>query len=368
MFTAAATDAASGATTDPGRGWDGASLPARLGPYELVRQVGKGGMASVYEARRHGAMAISTRVALKVLHPHLNADERFLSLFVNEAALSAQLHHPNVVQLQELGREGGHWFLAMELVDGCDLAALLHRLGLRDERMPLAAVTEVLVQVLTGLGWVHRARQPDGRPMQLIHRDLKPANVLLSRHGAVKVADFGIAHVRKAARPTTNNNDVPGTLHYMSPEQLHLRPLTQASDLFSVGLILYEMLMGRPLVARGPARNVISALLRLDVEQVVAEVPAEAEVFRDLLRLALAPDPAQRYGSAEEMLDDVNARRGQLPEGPVLSRVVEAVCDEVGAVDPTQRPTQVESLSSIAPFDVGDALAFDRPSLRLAAR
>lgn len=338
------------------------ALPRRFGPFELIRLIGRGGMAEVYDAIRLGAMGLHTRAAVKVLHANLCTDPRFLHLFVREAELTSQISHPNILQIHEFNRVGERFFIAMEYVDGCDLGRLLAHLNATDQRLPARVVIEIASQVLKGLGWAHRARSHQGRALNLVHRDLKPANVILSRAGLVKVADFGVAQSSASMYVASTEEDVKGTLTYMSPEQVGLKTLTHVSDLFSAGLILFEMLTGEALIPRGPIRQVVAALLRFDLEGALARIPGDRQAFRPVLESALQPEPAWRYGSAQEMADDLHALWALVPDAPCLERYLGPLCDDVALSqdDYDSRPTPAgeDGLTELTPEDL---IAFASP-------
>ena len=331
-------------------------LPRRFGPFELQRLIGRGGMAQVYEAHRIGALGLHTRAAVKILHENLTSDDRFLRPFVREAELTGQISHPNILQIHEFNRVGDRFFIAMEQVEGCDLGRLLHSVATSGERLPQRVVVDILCQVLRGLGWAHRARNREGKPLELIHRDLKPANILIGRTGQVKVADFGIAQSSASMYVTATAKDLKGTLMYMSPEQIRQLPLTQVSDLYSVGMILFEMLSGEPLITKGSLKEVVRSILKMDLDACFERLPSDAAHFLPVLRAALEPEPIWRYGSALEMADDLHGLRALLPDSPSLERYVETICREIELddVDYDSRPTpvQTDQLQAFTPEDL----------------
>lgn len=209
-----------------------------VGPYQIVRRIGSGGMAEVYEALRPGLEGFRSRVALKCLHH--SEDDRFIQLFINEARLGSQLHHINIVSIQDFNRAGDLYYIVMELVDGVDLQTVLSTLKANQRQLKPALAVMIIQQVLAGLSYAHRAIDEQGQAIGLIHRDIKPANIILSYEGMAKILDFGVAKALTSAFRT--QEAVPrGTLAYMSPEQVAgERHLTPASDLFGVGAMLFE--------------------------------------------------------------------------------------------------------------------------------
>ena len=225
------------------------------GKYEIGARLGGGGMAEVFRASVRGAAGFSRPVAIKRIHPEVSSDERFADMFVNEAKLTSLLHHPNVVSVLDFDRDDeGRLFLVMEMVEGVDLRQLQ-----RSGPIPRAVAVHVVAEALRGLGYAHELTD-GGRPLGIVHRDVSPHNVLLSWDGAVKVSDFGIAKAF-AATGVTESGLIKGKLSYMSPEQAHALRLDARSDLFAAGVILHELLTGRPLFGGGAAADVFARLL-----------------------------------------------------------------------------------------------------------
>ncbi|WP_148273481.1 serine/threonine-protein kinase [Stigmatella aurantiaca] len=216
-----------------------------MGKYLLHERIGTGGMAEVYRATYCPEGGFEKQVALKRILPHFADDAGFVSLFRREAELCSTLHHPNIVQVFDLGRHANTYFLAMEYVDGLPLSTLLRALGGR--KLPPSAVAFIGAELASALDYLHRRTGRTGEPLHLVHRDLNPPNVLLSRLGEVKLSDFGIA--RDAARAQlTVVGTVRGKLGYMAPEQVLAQPLDGRMDLFALGLTLHEALTGRRLL------------------------------------------------------------------------------------------------------------------------
>jgi len=286
----------------------------RIGRYALVRPLGQGGMAEVFLARAEGEAGFGKLVAFKVLQPAFASNPAVVDLFLDEARLVAGLDHPNIVQTHDLGRAGDRYFIAMEYVDGSDLARLIERISARGERIPVACALGILCRVCDGLHAAHTATGPDGQPLWLVHRDVKSANVFVSRTGAVKVGDFGIAKATHAVRISrTEIGQVKGTPGTMAPEQRLGQAVDRRADVYGVGAIAYELLSGAPvnldlvvLAARGiagwPHLPALSSL-RPDVPREL-----EAAIFK-----ALAYEPAQRFedcAAFEHALRAVGAQTG----------------------------------------------------------
>ena len=211
-----------------------------LGPYQLVRVLGRGGMGEVHLAIAHGASGFERRVAIKTLAPELVGTAELEHALIREATLAARLHHRNLVAVTGLGVDDGIYYVVMELVDAGDLAALLAP----DEAMPAPLALYVVRELALALGYLHEARDERGLPLGLVHRDVGPQNALVSTTGDVKLADFGIAKATALADLTAAGAR-RGKYAYMSPEQLAGEPLTAASDQFGLGVTLVELVTGR---------------------------------------------------------------------------------------------------------------------------
>lgn len=216
---------------------------AVLGRWEIVQRLGSGGMADVFKARSIGEAGFAKMVALKVMHAHLARSERAVDHFLDEARLAAQIHHPNVVQILDLGKIGGEYAIAMEFVDGVDLERLLQGAREAGRVIPLNVAVGILRRICDGVAAAHNAVSADGTPLQIVHRDIKAANVLVSRQGSVKVVDFGIA---KAAIQShfTMAGETKGTPSMMAPEQRVGEVVDKRADIYSLAAVGYELLTG----------------------------------------------------------------------------------------------------------------------------
>jgi hypothetical protein len=295
----------------------------RLAGYQLERQLGSGGMAEVFLASRGGnGIGVVQKVALKRMRGDLAGDPHFINMFLDEARILARLSHPNIVQLLDAGNDAGTLYLAMELVDGATLHELFRVANARNERLSPAAVIEIGLQLCAALEAAHALTGDDGRPLELVHRDLSPGNVLVDRRGIVKLSDFGIA--RSADRLTeTATGMIKGKLSYMAPEQIRAGAYDRRADLYSLGVVLFELLTGERLYKPASDAELLYQVLEgrnLRMELLRSRPPQLADLVRD----ALATDPANRCASAGAMRMRLSEqRRGD--EGVVeLARWVEA--------------------------------------------
>ncbi|MCC6746557.1 MAG: protein kinase [Deltaproteobacteria bacterium] len=275
--------------------------PARIGKYELLEEIGHGGMATVHRAVLHGMQGFSRPVVIKRILPELAKDEHFVRMFVDEARVSALLQHPNIVQIYDFGGTD-EYFIAMEHIDGVPLLRFMRHYGRRNP-VPVEAAAYVMLQVCLGLHYAH-VLQRDGRPLGLVHRDVSPGNVMLSFQGAVKVVDFGIAKAAEAIdREETRTGTMKGKWSYMSPEQAEGKDVTARSDVFSAGVVLWELLAGRRLF-KGKTdyltlTNVVQARSPL-ISSVRPDLPEELD---RICACALSKRPADRFASAQSMAE-----------------------------------------------------------------
>lgn len=277
-----------------------------FGDYELYRLIGMGGMAQVYEARRVGPHGFSKRLALKRILPQLAHDPRLVGMFCDEARVQARLSHPNLVEVVDFGEYDGELFMAMEYVDGLTCADLLGAVEARRRTVALAPALHIARDVLQALVYAHEARDESGRRLGLVHRDVAPSNILIGRSGVVKLTDFGIMR-GKFIEARTAPGEIKGKIGYISPEQASGAALDARSDLFSLGVVLAELLIGCPLFPGKTELDVLQRLHAGDLTQLHARgrhIPGDVHA---LLLRALARSPADRFSSARELLDSVIA-------------------------------------------------------------
>ncbi len=274
---------------------DAEAMPGRIGSYQIRRRLGSGGMATVYLAETRVA-GIPRPVALKLLHPHLQ-EVTWSEQLVEEARVTVAIRHPNVVQLLELGEHQGAMFLVMEYVDGSNLSELLNRAGAGTSRLALRVAGRILADALIGLAAAHDLRDADGFPVNLVHRDISPHNILVGRDGITRITDFGIA--RRSSDHHTQSGVVKGKLRYMSPEHASGSPVDPRTDVWSMGVVAWELLTGQPLHHGVNDAEVVRAIAARTPPPVssVAEVP---EDIASVVERALTVNKNQRFSSALE--------------------------------------------------------------------
>lgn len=298
-----------------------------FGKYRLGDRIARGGMAEIYHGHVLGAGGFAREIVVKRILPDLVEDAEFLSMFHEEANLASSIDHPNIVQIFDFDQEGDSFYIVMEYVRGADLSKLIRAAAERKERLPPEVAVFVVSEVLEGLRYAHDMKDEDGRPLGLVHRDISPANILLSYAGAVKLADFGIA---KAATSMvhTSAGILKGKYPYMAPEQAAGRALDRRTDLFAVGIVLYQSLLGRR-----PFRGRDSAELLESVTNGVYDPPQKIlptldQRLVDIITRALLVRPEDRYQDADEFLQDLRQSLDRPPARDDLEKCLRDLIPE----------------------------------------
>lgn len=261
------------------------------GRYELIEKIGEGGMAIVYKAK---CRLLNRYVAIKILRPEFTKDEQFVENFRRESQAAAGLSHPNIVSVYDVGQEGNIHFIVMELVEGKTLSELIEEKG----RLDYKEAINITRQVASALSLAHKN--------QIVHRDIKPHNILITNTGVAKLADFGIAKAVSASTIIGGNNKVMGSVHYFSPEQARGAYVDERSDIYSLGIVLYEMLTGKvPFDGDNP---ISIALMHINdpMPSVSAEVPGIPPQLEKIIMKATDKYQTNRYRTADEMIEDLD--------------------------------------------------------------
>jgi len=267
-----------------------------LGRYTLLGRLAQGGMGEILLARLDGAAGFEKYVVIKRLRSHLVDDQRSIRAFLDEARIVARISHPNVCQVYELGYEQGRHFLAMEYLEGLSLSGMVKRASRDRAPLDLRAVCGLIEQACEGLHHVHTLRKVDGTPAGVVHRDISPQNLFVTCDGVVKVLDFGIAKTGDSSVRTPTGR-VKGKSAYMSPEQIRGVTLDARSDIYSLGVVLYEAVTGRPLFQRGDIHETFRAI-REDTLPFLRDVPEE---LNQVIQMAVSRSRDERYDSARAL-------------------------------------------------------------------
>lgn len=269
--------------------------------FVLIRKIAEGGMGTIYEALQLGAEGFRKTMAIKMIREEFSDDEEFVTMFIEEAKLVADLVHQFIVQIYQLGKFGKQYYMAMEYIDGVDLTQFLKRHRELKKRLPVDIVTFIVARICRALRYAHNKRGRDGQPLGIVHRDISPANVMLTWEGEVKVTDFGIAKARNMRQVREEGEVLLGKLQYMSPEQAQFKKTDARSDLFSTGVVMYELLAGRPLWKPSNTMKMLHDICYEPIppiETIRKDIP---DAVSKILTRALQKDVELRYQTAWDM-------------------------------------------------------------------
>ncbi len=312
-------------------------------------------MGELFLARARSIGGFEKLAAIKRILPHLAAQPEFVEMFLDEARMAATLEHPNIIHVSDLGHVGNDYFLVMPFLEGADLSVLRKTLLKQGRVLPLSLALFIAIGVASGLDYAHTRRDRDGNPAGLIHRDVSPENVFVTYEGEVKLLDFGIAKVAASATRTAVGTR-KGKAQYMSPEQARGEELDARSDVFSLGVVLYELTTGRPLFRADNELSVLNLIVSRDATPPTQVSPDYPPALENIVLRALARDPSRRYQSAGQLRDALStfARKHGLEASAV--ELGAFLIGALGAdVPESQSPTTVER-SSLPPPPVSGAL------------
>jgi len=273
------------------------ALPERFGKYHVLERIARGGMAEIYKVKTVGIAGFEKIQALKRILPDYAQRPRFIRSFVDEARIAVELNHRNIVQVFDFGKASGELYLAMELIDGIDLRSAIVAAAAKNKALPIALACYVLGDVATGLDHAHRKRDVQGEALGIVHCDVSPQNIMLSYEGFVKILDFGVARARISTTPRERR--LRGKPRYMSPEQTRGTIPTTATDVFSLGIIAWELLTGLPLFEGRNLKAILAAVRRADVPAIHKLNPDVPEDLSDAISKALSRDVDQRNSATE---------------------------------------------------------------------
>ena len=272
--------------------------------YEIVRKIFEGGMGIVYEAEQHGARDFVKRVAIKIIRPNFASQKMFIENFVGEAKLVADLIHTNIVQTYQLGETNGVAFIAMELIRGVNLEQFTHQLADKRRTLPKELAVFITSRVARGLAYAHAKADKNGRPLGIVHRDVSFKNIMIAFEGDVKLTDFGIAKA-KGFLTDQEGEVVAGKPDYMSPEQADFQVTDRRSDIFSTGVVLAHLLLGRNLFKGATAEESRNRILNQPIPDFRVLDSRIDDKLNDILHHCLAYDPNRRYATADKLMYDL---------------------------------------------------------------
>ncbi|HEU5057219.1 MAG TPA: serine/threonine-protein kinase [Kofleriaceae bacterium] len=271
-----------------------------FGKYELLARLAVGGMAEIFLARRRGAGGKSGLVVIKRVLPHLAEDARFVAMFRDEARLASRIEHVNACRVLELGSVGDTYFIAMEYLHGVPLSRVLLRSARTSDQLGIRFIAGVIQQSCAGLHHAHELSAPDGRLLDVVHRDVSPPNIFVTAEGQVKLLDFGVAKARGASQKTRTGT-VKGKNAYMSPEQVLGEPIDRRSDLFSLGIVMWESLTASRLFLRDTDFETFRSITKGEIPDVRELRPDIPLPLAEVVRRALERDRDRRYATAEDL-------------------------------------------------------------------
>jgi serine/threonine protein kinase len=320
--------------------------PERFGRYVLLDRIGIGGMAEIFRAVMAGAQGFQRTFVVKRIISERAQSPYFVEMFVREARINAILHHPNIVQVFDFGEVGGTYFLAMEYVRGRDVSALARRLYERQRPCPAGVAAFIAHEVAEALAYAHAQTAPDGTPLNVVHRDVSPSNIICQRAGGVKLLDFGIA--QGLGQPEVEKNGqqtFKGKIAYVAPERIKPpgpAPADGRSDLFSLGVVLWELLAGRKLFRGKTEIQTMQNVLEMPIPVLSSLRPDVPPELDHVVERALARDPAQRYATGYEMAEDLERVLASLGYQP---RALPALLRELFGAELSSRQIPAASLA-----------------------
>ncbi len=270
--------------------------------YRVIKRLEAGGMAEVYLGEASSVEGFKKRVAIKRVLPHLAQNENFIQMFLDEARLSARLTHANIVSVFDISAREDTFFLIMEFIDGANLKKILETLSKRGQRFPLPEALYMVTEACRGLAYAHELHDESGKPLGIVHRDISPPNIMITRRGEVKVADFGLAKAGTQISQT-DPGVVKGKFSYLSPEAANGKEVDARADIFSLGIVLWEMLAGRRLFLGETDYATVKLIQQANIPRLSPLNRSVDEAFEEILLKALTRNPDDRYQSAQEFGD-----------------------------------------------------------------
>src|SRR5580693_8737641 len=280
-------------------------MPDSQQRYRVVEKLESGGMAEVFRAESEGLQGFRKQVAIKRVLPHLSEKKKFISMFLDEARLSAQLSHSNCVQVFDIGVGDNAYFIVMEYVDGANLKAVAETMKKNSTQFPLPAAVYLAIEICKGLAYAHEMRDPNtGEAMNIVHRDMSPPNVLLTKYGEVKIVDFGLAKANSQLE-RSEPGIIKGKFSYLSPEAAMGQDVDGRTDIFAVGIILWELLAGQRLFLGETDFQTVKKVQQAQIPSLMGLNPKVTPELEKIINKSLAREPSQRYSSARDFARDL---------------------------------------------------------------
>jgi serine/threonine-protein kinase len=320
--------------------------------YRVIEKLASGGMAEVFRAESAGLEGFKKQVAIKRVLPHLSEKKKFISMFLDEARLSAHLSHSNCVQVFDIGVGDNAYFIVMEYVDGADLKAVLETLKRQGRTLAIEEAVFIAIKICEGLCYAHELIDSDGRPFGVVHRDVSPPNVLMTKHGEIKIVDFGLA---KASSQLEKSEPgiIKGKFSYLSPEAALGKEVDHRTDIFAVGIILWEMLAARRLFLGDTDFATVKLVQQAVVPSIAQVNPKVSPDLERIVAKSLARDPAQRFQTARELavsLNDFLYRNGKAVGSFKIAALVQSTVRDKQRARPLQ-PSIIDKLIEEALFE-----------------
>ncbi len=272
--------------------------------YRVVEKLESGGMAEVFRAESEGLQGFRKQVAIKRVLPHLSEKTRFIQMFLDEARLSAHLNHSNCVQVFDIGVGDDAYFIVMEFVDGSNLKQIMEKLRKEERSLPIASAALIVHELCKGLAYAHELRDRRGKPLHIVHRDMSPPNVLITKYGEVKIVDFGLAKATSQLEKS-EPGIIKGKFSYLAPEAAMGQEVDARTDIFSVGIMLWELLAGKRLFLGESDFQTVQLVQRTDIPSISSINPLVPPRLEEMVNRALARDPVARYQSAREFAQEL---------------------------------------------------------------
>lgn len=334
------------------------------GKYRLVRKLASGGMGEVFLAVLAGPQGIEKRVVLKRVLAEHDGDASSVQMFLDEARLAADLHHPNVVDVYEVGEDEGTWFIAMEYLDGWDLRRIQNEAVLTRRPLPLGPALHVIAEVARGLHHAHEKRGSDGNPLRIVHRDVSPQNVVVTRDGISKLLDFGIAKSDMPRAEVTDPGVVRGKISYMSPEQATGGVVDRRSDLFSLGIVLYELTTMSRVYTGDDLRSLLNRVAEGRIVPPSKVVPDYPKNLEKVVLTALAMRPSARFPTGEEFaaaLEELLDAGGIPHSASKVARYLRTLFGDEDSFPAVLASTEAATVATPTPVDVPAEIRSARP-------